>query len=186
MSAILSIPRLLTPFLPIRMLESASMSDMTKRPQPVTPRRRRFQHGSLQKRPSGCSWNWMAFWWEDGRRRGQLLGPCSSMSRPEALAEMGKRLQSINAHAGEVRPRVWKFGDWIREVFLPFSRRKWKLSTASTTGDRIRKHLIGDLGTVEMISLTRDLLQQYLEQKLAQGLSFSVVDHLRWDLRAIF
>src|SRR6058998_4439575 len=35
-------------------------------------------------------------------------------------------------------------------------------------------------------SLTRDRLQQYLEQKLAQGLSFSVVDHLRWDLRAIF
>jgi hypothetical protein len=30
-----------------------------------------------------------------------------------------------------------------------------------------------------------DRLQQYLEQKLAQGLSLSVVDHVRWDLRAI-
>src|SRR5262249_18589377 len=28
--------------------------------------------------------------------------------------------------------------------------------------------------------------QQYLEQKAAQGHSFSLVDHLRWDLRAIF
>ena len=32
---------------------------------------------------------------------------------------------------------------------------------------------------------SRDLLQQYLEQKAAQGLCFSLVDHLRWDLRAI-
>src|SRR5215813_5972748 len=38
----------------------------------------------------------------------------------------------------------------------------------------------------EMPSITRDLLQQYLEQKAAQGHSFSLVDHLRWDLRAIF
>src|SRR5262245_21591959 len=153
----------------------------------VRLRRRRFQRGSLQKRQSGGCWNWIAFWWEDGRRRGQLLGPCSSMSRPEALAEMAQRLQFINAHAGKVRSRIWTLGDWIREVFLPFSRRrKWKLSTASTTGDRIRKHLIADLGSWEMPSFTRDLLQQYLERKATSGLSFSLVDHLRWDLRAIF
>jgi integrase len=162
------------------------MSDMAMVAKPVTPRRRRFQRGSLQKRQSGGCWKWIAFWWEDGCRRSQLLGPCSRLSRPEALAEIGKRLQSINAHVGEVRPHLWKLGDWIREVFLPLSRRKWKPSTASTTGDRIRKHLIADLGSLEIPSVTRDLLQQYLEQKLAQGLSFSVVDHLRWDLRAIF
>jgi integrase len=178
--------RLLTPFSSIRMLESASMSDMAMVPKPVTARRRRFQRGSLQKRQSGGGWNWIAFWWEDGRRRGQLLGSCSQISRPEALAEMGKRLQSINAHAGEVMARLWTVGEWIREVFLPFSRRKWKLSTASTTGDRIRKHLIADLGSLEIRSFTRDRLQQYLEHKLTQGLSFSVIDHLRWDLRAIF
>src|SRR5262249_22316790 len=75
---------------------------------------------------------------------------------------------------------------WICDGFLPFIRRKWKLSTACTSGDRIRTHLIADLGSVELQSVTRDLLQAYLEQKAAKGLSFSVVDHLRWDLRAIF
>src|SRR5262245_43091492 len=69
---------------------------------------------------------------------------------------------------------------------LSVSRRRWKLSTASTTGDRIRKHILTDLGSLEMPSITRDLLQQYLEQKAAHGHSFSLVDHLRWDLRAIF
>jgi hypothetical protein len=47
-----------------------------------------------------------------------------------------------------------------------------------------RKHIITDLGSLEIPSITRDLLQQYLEQKAALGLSFSVVDHLRWDLRS--
>jgi integrase len=99
---------------------------------------------------------------------------------------MAKRLVSVNAHAGEPIARTWTVGDWIRDTFLPFIRRKWKLSTASTSGDRIRKHIIADLGALELQPITRDLLQQYLEQKAALGLSFSVVDHLRWDLRAIF
>src|SRR5262245_17662934 len=133
----------------------------------IPNRRRRFQRGSLQKRKSGGGWNWIAFWWQDRRRRGQILGPCSTMSRSEALAEMTKRLQPVNARAGEALTRLWTVGDWIEEVFLPFSRRKWKLSTASTSGDRIRKHLIADLGSLEIHAITRDLLQQYLEQKLS-------------------
>src|SRR5207244_4037100 len=74
----------------------------------------------------------------------------------------------------------------VRDSFLPLSRRKWKLSTASTTGDRIHKQILTDLGSLEIPSITRDLLQQYLEQKVAQGLCFSLVDHLHWDLCAIF
>jgi integrase len=89
-------------------------------------------------------------------------------------------------HTGEPIPRSWTVGDWIRDTFLPFIRRKWKPSTASTSGDRIKKHLIMDLDKIELQSVTRDLLQQYLERKAAAGFSFSVVDHLRWDLRAIF
>src|SRR5215813_6947583 len=167
------------------MLLSGSMNKISTVPKPVSPRRRRFQRGSLQKRKSGGGLNWIVFWWQDHHRRSQVLGPCSEMTRPEALAQMAKLLQPVNADAGKVSPLVWTLADWIRDSFLPFSRRRWKLSTASTTGDRIRKHILPDLGTLEIPSITRDLLQQYLEQKAAQGLSFSLVDHLRWDLRAI-
>jgi integrase len=158
----------------------------TSVPKLVSPRRRRFQRGSLQKRKSGGGLNWIVFWWQDGHRRSQILGSCAEMTRSEALAQMAKLLQPVNAHAGQVLPRVRTLADWIRDSFLPFSRRQWKLSTASTTGDRIRKHILTDLGPLQMPSITRDLLQQYLEQKAAQGHSFSLVDHLRWDLRAIF
>jgi hypothetical protein len=87
------------------------------------------------------------------------------MSRPEALAEMATLLRPVNIHAGERVSRTWTVAEWIRDMFLPLCRRKWKLSTASTTGDRIRKHLITDLGSLEIQSVTRELLQQYLEQK---------------------
>jgi integrase len=162
-----------------------AMNEPLPNPQ-LTTRRRRFQRGSLQKRKSGRSWNWIAYWWEDGHRRSQILGPCSTMHRPQALAEMAKRLQPVNERAGQPIVRKWTVGDWIREAFLPFIRRKWKLSTASTSGDRIRKHLIADFESLELQLVTRDFLQRYLEQKAATRLSFSVVDHLRWDLRAIF
>jgi integrase len=108
------------------------------------------------------------------------------MSRPEALAKMATLLQPVNLHAGERDPRTWTVAEWIRDMFLPLCRRKWKLSTASTTGDRIRKHLMTDLGSLQIQSVTRELLQQYLEQKATTGCSFSLVDHLRWDLRAVF
>jgi integrase len=162
------------------------MSNTSIISKPVSTRRHRFQRGSLQKRKSGGCWNWIAFWWQDHRRHGQILGPCSSMSHAEALAEMVKLLQPLNAHAGEPIVPVLTIRDWIRDQFLPFIGRKWKLSTACTSGDRIRTHLVADLGSLELPSVSRDRLQQYLEEKAACGLSFSVVDHLRWDLRAIF
>src|SRR5215831_5467553 len=175
-----------TRWFPIRMLSAGSMSNTSIIPKPVTRRRRRFQRGSLQKRKSAGCWNWIVFWWQDHRRRGQILGPCSTMSRPEALAEMATLLQPVNLHTGERICRIWTVAEWIRDMFLPLCRRKWKLSTASTTGDRIRKHLITDLGSLEIQSVTRELLQRYLEKKVAANCSFSVVEHLRWDLRAIF
>jgi len=56
--------------------------DVEPRPA-VRLRRRRFQRRSLQKRKSGGCWTWIAFWREAGRRRGQILASCSTMSRPE-------------------------------------------------------------------------------------------------------
>src|SRR5262249_42969954 len=105
---------------PIRMLWSGSMNDTWIVPKRVLMRRRRFQRGSLQKRKSGGSWNWIAFWWQDHRRHGQILGSCATMSHAEALAAMTKLLQPVNAHAGQPIAPVLTVGDWICDGFLPF------------------------------------------------------------------
>ena len=120
------------------------MNEFAIVPKAAVVRRRRFQKGSLQKRKSAGCGQWIAFWWEDHHRKSQILGPCSIMSRAEALAEMARVLRPVNDRAGEPIMRVWIVDDWIRDAFLPFIRRQWKLSTASTSGDRIRTHLIAD------------------------------------------
>ena len=68
----------------------------------------------------------------------------------------------------------------------PGYKRKWKGSTALTTEHRIRSHLIAEFRERTLDSFTRDELQGLLERKAASGLSFSTVDHLRWDLKLIF
>jgi integrase len=56
---------------------------------------------------------------------------------------------------------------------------------AGTSENRIRHHIIKDIGDNAMRDFTLISLQSFLDGK-ADALSFSVVDHLRWDLSAIF
>src|SRR2546428_8343247 len=63
---------------------------MAPMPQLMTPRRHRFQRSSLQKRKSQCGSYSIAFCWQDHRGRSQILGPCSEMSRAEALTAMAE------------------------------------------------------------------------------------------------
>jgi site-specific recombinase XerD len=41
-------------------------------------------------------------------------------------------------------------------------------------------------GPLELSSFRRDGLQDLLDEKTRSGLSFSTIDHLRWDLKQIF
>src|SRR5262245_37326814 len=73
---------------------------------------------------------------------------------------------------------------FVEDVYFPFYQRKWKDSTAMTNKERIRREIVADFGQREMRTFTRDELQSFLDSK--SYLSFSTVDHLRWDLRQIF
>src|SRR6185503_940890 len=95
-------------------------------------------------------------------------------------------LKPVNAEAIKPIQRRWTVKELIDEGYLPYCRRKWKDSTAETTEDRIQYHIVRDLGKLAIRDITRDMLQRYLERKTKDGLSHSVVHHLRWDLRAIF
>jgi integrase len=72
----------------------------------------------------------------------------------------------------------------VKDVYLPFYRRKWKHSTAMTNEDRLRVHFAPVFSERTLGSFTRDELQAFLDEK--SRLSYSVVAHLRWDLRQIF
>jgi hypothetical protein len=73
----------------------------------------------------------------------------------------------------------------VEEVYFPYYSRKWKASTRVNNMNRVRIHLVDGLGKMVFGAFRRDGLQDVLDEK-AKSLSFSTVDHLRWDLKQVF
>ena len=144
-------------------------------------RRNRYQKGSIKKR---CG-KWIGQWREGGVRRNRVLGPVSSIRKSEAQAKLDKILAPIN-DAQEAPSGSQKFRDFVEGPYLGFYLRKWKKSTAACNVNRIRTHLTGTLGGLRLNEFERDRLQSVLDEKATAKLSFSVVDHLKWDLKQIF
>jgi integrase len=107
------------------------------------------------------------------------------MTKGEAKQELSLILGPINSR--ETPPsKAWAFSDFVERVYLPFYVRKWKRSTAMTNKDRLEHHLVSEFRLCTLGSFNREQLQDFLDRKAASGLSFSVVDHLRWDLKQVF
>jgi hypothetical protein len=147
-------------------------------------RRRRYLKGSLRPRKHGKTRVWVAQWWEDGQRRSKVLGKFADMPKSEAEAQLDSILKPLNAGAGRISKPGYTFSGYLEDVFLPLCRRKWKESTRMTTEPRMLYHLKPAFGGQSLRSITRDQLQDFLDEK-ALTLSRSIVDHLRWDLKNI-
>lgn len=143
--------------------------------------RRGYQKGSLKVHRE----NWVPQWWQNGHRRNRVLGPVSKMTKSKARSELAAIVAAVNNNSSPGSEDC-KFQDFVKQVFLPFYRRKWKSSTTMTNEDRFKNHLISELGNRLLSSMTRDELQTLLDRKAAAGLSYSIVGHLRWDLKQIF
>jgi len=143
--------------------------------------RKRHQEGSL----TNVGGVWIAQWWENGHRRKKTLGKLSKLTKSEARLQLAQILSPINARFDSPSAHH-SFGDFLASVYLPFYRRKWKSSTAENNADRVRHHLLSEYSRREIGSIDRDELQALLDRKAQHHLSFSTVDHLRWDLKQIF
>jgi integrase len=107
------------------------------------------------------------------------------MTKTEAREKVAEFVNPVNVQEIPPSDKV-TICDFVGEVFLPFYQRKWKNSTASTNEERIRYHILSELGSRTIGSFNREELQGVLDLKASKGLSHSVVNHLRWDLRQIF
>ena len=151
-------------------------------------RRRRFQKGSLQLRKHADRRVWVVLYYDEkSERRYHTLGWASDMNKGTADEKRQEFMQEMNGGGrtkGATRPPTIK--EFLDQVYLPFYRGKWKESTAGTSENRIQHHLAKELGGQRLEDLTLAPLQQFLKRKAASGLSFSTVDHLRWDLASMF
>jgi integrase len=145
-------------------------------------RRRRFQKPKIRN----TGGYWIAQYRDlDGRKRKVSLGPVAKTKKFEAEKKLSGLLEPLNAAATEPGADIL-LGAFVRHIYLPFYRRKWKTSTAYSNEGRITLHLLGDLEERPLSTFSRDELQHFLDQKADRGVSHSVAAHLRWDLRQIF
>lgn len=143
-------------------------------------RKSRYQKGSVKKQRG----RWVAMWWTDGSRKSRVIGLVKEMTKSEARAVVDGIVAKLLARRQE--GRIWRFGEFVAEIYFPYYSRKWKASTRVNNMNRVSIHLVRHLETRELSALRRDELQDLLDAKGQAGLSFSTVDHLRWDLKQIF
>ena len=148
-------------------------------------RRTRFKKGSVRPRKHGRQKVWVAQWWDSGSKRSKVLGTCSEITKGQAEAMMAQILQPLNENAGHQTTPVFTFQQYVRDVFLPNCRNKWKESTRSTSEPDILRYLVPAFGHHQLETIRREQMQTFLQQ-MARTLSSSIVGHLRWHLNSIF
>jgi integrase len=106
------------------------------------------------------------------------------MTKSDAREKLDGILTELKA-IGDAVTTDMSLGQFIEGVYYPFYTRKWKESTAANNISRVNTHVVEAFGTRKVTEFRRDELQGFLDGK-ASELSFSMVDHLRWDLKQVF
>ncbi len=143
-------------------------------------RKKRYQQGGIKKQRG----RWIGMWWVDSRRKSRVLGLVKDISKSEARQAVNRIVAEENARRNQ--DRVWRFGEFVDDVFVPYYSRKWKKSTREDKVNRVANHCVARFKDRELGSLRRDELQDLLDEEAKRGLSFSLIDHIRWDLKQIF
>ncbi|MCI0620440.1 MAG: hypothetical protein L0387_01985 [Acidobacteria bacterium] len=86
------------------------------------------------------------------------------MTKTEAKAQVATIVAPLNLRERTASGRCI-LADFVEQVFLPFYRRKWKRSTASSNQERISFHLISEFGKRRINGFSRDELQDFLDHK---------------------
>lgn len=138
---------------------------------------RRYSKGGVVQQRG----RWKGLWYEDGVKKSRILGLVKEITKTEAR-------EAVATIIAKLKPQEEKplFGDFVEKVYFHYYFRKWKASTCENNKQRMRTHLLGAFKDRTLDSLLRDELQDFMDRKGNAGLSFSVVDHLRWDLKQIF
>lgn len=143
----------------------------------------RHQAGSVQDVSGGKKKKWALKYWDaDGKRRTHTL---EAKTKSAAKDEAAAYLVPVNREReSRAVGSAMTLGAYAEHVYIPFGLLKWKASTAITTPQRVRQHIVaGELSGVPISKLDRTKMQAFLSARSLS--SRSVVSKLRFDLNAI-
>lgn len=129
-------------------------------------RKCRYQKGSVKKQRG----RWVGMWWLNGKRKSKVIGLVKEISKSDAREEVSRILKEINA--SRQFNRVWRFGEFVEEVYLPYYTRKWKTSTRDNNVSRVRFHLVSTFGERELSSFNRKSCKTCSMRRRMQGFHF--------------
>lgn len=142
---------------------------------------KRFQQGSVTR--SSDRRYWVVKYRIGDQHKTKILGKVKEMSKSEAREKAVNVMKPVNEGAGPVSQITLKY--FVENHFLPFYRKHvWKRLTDQSRTDSIQLHIVGPLGARILSEMTREEMQALLDER--KHLSYSFVDHLRWDLKQIF
>jgi hypothetical protein len=141
--------------------------------------RQRHSLGGVRKQRG----RWIGLWYEDGKKKSRVIGLIKEMTKGEAREAVSRII--TEEHAKHEAKPAFTFGQFVENAYFPYYTRKWKDSTRENNVNRVSVHLVRAFRDRVLSSFRRDELQDLLDGK-AKDHSFSVVDHLRWDLKQIF
>ena len=128
---------------------------------------------------------WVLLYRDGSSRKYATLGLHSRMSKSQAEEKRDELIAEVTARNAAPPNPLITFGEFLEGIALPFLRSKWKRSTAATSENRIRHHLLLEYQDTRLADLGLKGFQSFLNAK-AETLSKSNVAHLRWDLHSIF
>ncbi len=139
------------------------------------------QNPTVRETPTKDSYS-LVYYKPDGGRGTKTF---HATSKRAAQLQANAFIAEINRERQErTKSPSMALGIYAETVYLPWKRGQWKASTAVTTEQRIRQHIIGgSLAAVPLAQLDRTAIQGFLDAKALEPRS--VVSHLRFDLRAI-
>jgi hypothetical protein len=121
--------------------------------QEKTMRRRRYQKESLQERRHRKKRVRVAQYYDaEGHHRYHTLGRMADLTKSQAEQSQSAFMRTMNGGDDPEpgRTRSVLVTEFVNQVYLPFQRGKWRGSTAETSDQRIRAHIIQDLGNQQM------------------------------------
>jgi integrase len=121
---------------------------------------------------------------EARRHVGVLLGEKSKMRKWAAEEKLRKIIASVTK--AQPKPSAQTLEWFVRERFLPMRQAQWARSTNETNLYHIDRHILPALGSHPICEVEKFHCQVFLNGLAEKGFSFTVVDHCRTMLKAVF